>query len=164
VFGRFLQYDFLFFAGITVTVLLASQTLMSLPAYAKIDSFVSNRLTYSAYAYQQFGFPIIGGTKVELAPAGLVLDSSYLRIIYDHGLVVLVFLLLLFTLLQREVFKERDYLLLMIFFLISVHSIFDAQLMSFQQNTFLFLLGTVIPGGVSFAHQTHFSNPVGLSR
>jgi hypothetical protein len=153
-----LQYDFIIYTGITVALLFATKVLSGTSIYSALDSFGSSRLTYSSYAFEHFGFPIIGGTSIDLASAGLILDSSYLRIIYDHGFVVLIFVLFLITCLQRAAFKLHDYLLLALLFIVATHSFFDAQLISFQQNTFLFLLGTAIPGGITLKQQ---ENPDG---
>lgn len=50
----------------------------------------------------EYGFPIIGGTHKNLASSGLVIDSSYMRIVYDYGFLFLVALLTMFTLLQKR--------------------------------------------------------------
>lgn len=70
-----------------------------------------------------------------------------MRIIYDHGLIVLLLLLFFLTVLQKKLLADDEWLLLFLLGVIAVHSMFDAQLMSFQHNTFLFLLTSVIPWG-----------------
>lgn len=40
---------------------------------------------------------------------------------------------------------QRDNWLVFVLFFVAVHSVFDAQLSTFQCNTFLFLLATVVP-------------------
>lgn len=143
----FIQYDYIicaiFFLSISLLFIFFSNILVM----KEMDKIFSSRLTYTSYALQHFGLPFLGGTKDVLVNKGLYIDSSYMRIIYDHGLIVLLLLLFFLTVLQKKLLADDEWLLLFLLGVIAVHSMFDAQLMSFQHNTFLFLLTSVIPWG-----------------
>lgn len=141
---KIFQFDFVIAA---VSFLLLSIVYLIYPHswMLRIDAFFSKRLEYTSAALSEYGFPIIGGTHKNLASSGLVIDSSYMRIVYDYGFLFLVALLAMFTLLQKKAIMQRDNWLVFVLFFVAVHSVFDAQLSTFQCNTFLFLLATVVP-------------------
>ncbi|WP_137648354.1 hypothetical protein, partial [Bifidobacterium moukalabense] len=140
-----IQYDYIICATFFLSISLLFIFFSDASAMKEIDKIFSSRLTYTSYALQHFGLPFLGGTKEVLVNKGLYIDSSYMRIIYDHGLIVLLLLLFFLTILQKKLLANNEWLLLFLLGIIAVHSMFDAQLMSFQHNTFLFLLTSVIP-------------------
>lgn len=109
------------------------------------DKIMSTRLAVSSEAVSNYGIPLVGGTSINLPTAGTVIDSSYLRIIFDHGLIIFLVLLVLLFLEQLRAFQIKDYWLIYVQLFVAVHSCFDAQLMTFQMNTFLFVLLSGIP-------------------
>lgn len=115
-----------------------------------VDSLCSLRLTYTSHAFRQFGIPLIGGTEVNLIAEGLTIDSSYFRIVYEHGLIVLLLVMVGLRKIQARLCEEGNVTLLFVLFLIAVHSVFDAQLISVQHNTLILLLASLFPGGRLF--------------
>lgn len=104
---KIFQFDFVIAA---VSFLLLSIVYLIYPHswMLRIDVFFSKRLEYTSAALSEYGFPIIGGTHKNLASSGLVIDSSYMRIVYDYGFLFLVALLTMFTLLQKGNHAKRQ--------------------------------------------------------
>lgn len=148
--GRMVVNDYLillalfFIAVVLFTVFPKSKLLQWM------DSLCSLRLTYTSHAFRQFGIPLIGGTEVNLIAEGLTIDSSYFRIVYEHGLIVLLLVMVGLRKIQARLCEEGNVTLLFVLFLIAVHSVFDAQLISVQHNTLILLLASLFPGGRLF--------------
>lgn len=136
---------FVFFAFTYTALVILYVFFRDNPILRFINRVFSSRLDFSSYAISHFGVPIIGGNHRNLVENGLTLDSSYFRLIYDHGLIFMLTIVLLYTLLMKRATDTDDNWLIVILFIIAAHSMFDAQLTSFQHNTFLFLLASVIP-------------------
>lgn len=109
-----------------------------------INRLMSHRLEITAYALSRFGFPVIGGTNEDLVAAGLVIDSSFFRIIYEHGAIVLVAILAALAISQYIIIKHGDWLLYAALSIVAVHSVFDAQLISIQHNVLILIIAYLI--------------------
>ncbi|KAB5604162.1 hypothetical protein [Bifidobacterium jacchi] len=143
---RLFVYSFSFFAFAYTVIVVLYLYFRENIVLQIINKFFSSRLDYSSFAIKHFGVPIIGGYSKNLVDNGLTLDSSYFRLVYDHGLIFMLTVIILYTLLMKKATEDNDNWLILALFIIASHSVFDAQLISFQHNTFLFLLATVIPG------------------
>ena len=108
---------------------------------ASLDAFFSRRLFITNEAIAEYGIPLVGGTEWSLVESGTTIDSSYLRVVFEHGFVMLVVVLVVMTRLQQIAFMRGDYWLMLCLFFVAAHSMFDAQLISLQHNTFLLLIG-----------------------
>lgn len=109
------------------------------PFYAKLNDFFSHRLWATHHAIENFGLPVIGGTDVPLEDLGLIIDDSYMRIIFDHGVIALVFVLYVYTVAMRRAIHSSNWHTVLVLFVLAMHSLFDAQLISIQQNCLMLL-------------------------
>jgi len=116
----------------------------------KLNTLITSRLYFGHRAYIEYGFTLFG-QKITWnslsATAGnyFYVDSSYMNIAVNYGIVLLVALLVGFTALMcRYVKKNKKYCCVALAFL-AIHSITDPQLLSIVCNPFLVLLGSFIP-------------------
>lgn len=138
------SYLVIFFGLVVVVTLYLLQPAADISKI--LDSLSSLRLTYTSYALTTQGVPLWGGTSVNLAEAGLIIDSSFFRILFDHGLIVLIVVLLLLTRLMRIACAKREWIIVFALEMVALHSVFDAQLISLQHNTLILLVSYVIFG------------------
>lgn len=112
-----------------------------------LDGVLSTRLQKMAHAIKMIGLPLIGGTDMTLSDV-LVIDNSYLRIVYEHGVVTLVVVLVMWTYAMWKAARFGDVCMVWLMALVACCAVVDAQLISFQQNTLLFAVSWCMPGGV----------------
>lgn len=155
-----LTYSFVIFAG--AFTMLAVFYVEGGPL-APVDSFFSRRLFITNSALMEYGYPILGGTPWSLVEDGVTIDSSYVRVVFEHGLVALVVALAAMTRLQQIAFAKGDYWLMLCLFFVAAHSVFDAQLISLQHTTFLLLIGPwIIAKGQRVKHGARMRSSHGL--
>lgn len=125
-----------------------------------LNILLSYRLSLGIYAFNQYGFSLLG-QPVEWNSFGYArgtayfyVDSSYMNIPIEYGVIWLLLLLLGFTMLMKKyVAKDKLYCCIALLFL-AIHSMTDPQLYSLICNPFLFLLGGFYP----FSKRYHASS------
>ena len=148
--GRMIVNDYLILFALFLVAVVSFTLFPKSKLLQWMDSLCSLRLTYTSYAFGQFGIPLFGGTGVDLIAEGLTIDSSYFRIVYEHGLIVLLLVVVGLQKIQVRLCEDGNITLLFVLFLVAVHSVFDAQLISVQHNTLILLLASLFPGGQLF--------------
>lgn len=118
-----------------------------------IDEILSNRLTLSCaamedYGVRLFGQPIewVGGTNIfdtEWRVYNYV-DSSYMQILFSYGIIVLMILLIGYHFLGREIVMAKDWYFGLVIVLGAIHSTFDPQFLWIQYNIFILALGYLL--------------------
>lgn len=118
-----------------------------------IDEILSNRLTLSCaamedYGVRLFGQPIewVGGTNIfdtEWRVYNYV-DSSYMQILFSYGIIVLMILLIGYHFLGREIVMAKDWYFGLVIVLGAIHSTFDPQFLWMQYNIFILALGYLL--------------------
>lgn len=104
-----------------------------------LNNITSERLQRSSHAIDYFGLPFIGGTQILLDKQNLIIDDSYMRIIFDHGMVTLLVALAIYTLALKKSIDKGVWYISFILIVLAIHSVFDAQLLSLQQNSLILL-------------------------
>jgi len=141
-----------------------------IPWMSKLDEMMSRRLTLNALAYSTYKITLFGQptnfvTRVwrngrwQLGgDAYTGMDSSYLDILFRNGVVSLAFVLLIFTIAGLNSLKNKDRYMVMILFVIAIHSAFDPQLVHLQYNTFFFwAVANVLKGKRNHERKKHFN-------
>lgn len=118
---------------------------------AFLNIILSYRLSLGHNAYSRYGISLFG-QQVDWATynrtgstAYFYVDSSYLNIAINYGIIWLIVLLVCFTFLMKRYVKEKKIYRCLALLLLAIHSISDPQLYSLVCNPFLFLIGNLFP-------------------
>ena len=84
-----------------------------------------------------FGQHIVWGTQSD--GTYFFIDSSYMLILFNYGVVILVMLAAASMALGRRIGQKKDIWMLLCFALIAVHSTFDAFILNLGYNSFIML-------------------------
>lgn len=109
------------------------------PVHQLFNDITSERLQRSRHAIDYFGLPFFGGTTEILSDQNLIIDDSYMRIIFDHGIITLLAALAVYTIALKRALEEGVWYVALILIVLAAHSVFDAQLLSLQQNSLILL-------------------------
>ena len=147
--GRVLKfltiYSFLFFALLSILIQVFYDPNSSW--MFALNKALSGRLAYGYYAYDTYGLSILGQhvEYVDLLDVNqynklFVVDSGYLKVLLDQGIVLFIFILFgFFRLGKRIVLKNNIYLGLAIIFSL-VNIMINPHLLLITFNPFIFLL------------------------
>lgn len=117
----------------------------------KINQLLSNRLELSSEALSDYNITLFGnkikwiGQLTEEENIGEeynYIDSSYLNILLNYGIILLIYSVYCMTSLTSYGYKEKQYLLIFLILIIELYCFFDSWLIGIQFNTFLFLLNS----------------------
>lgn len=116
----------------------------------QLNELLTNRLYLGNRAFGDFNITFFGQkiewiNEQEMFSEQLYnyVDSSYLNILFNYGLVMLIFILVGYYVIAKKNISKNIYYTLMIAFL-SLHSMFDPQLIAIMYNPAILLLGYVI--------------------
>lgn len=118
--------------------------------FYKINQFVNNRLVLSVNGLQQFGVSVLG-KKVTFSGYDVFgqstnynfVDSSYIQSLILNGWLYTVLIIGIFTIICIYAVKKKKEYLAVVLIAISIHSMFDPQLMLLWYSPFALLLGKV---------------------
>ena len=110
------------------------------------NKLISGRLSLAKRAIDIFGFqlwgadiPMIGnGSKETYVAKYFYIDSTYLQLSLLYGVVFLTLILIIFVLVGEEARKRKDWILLWIIALASVHGVIEQHLIELEYFPFLF--------------------------
>ncbi|NBH85596.1 polymerase [Ligilactobacillus murinus] len=117
--------------------------------FMMVDKFVNNRLNLSVAGIQNFGVSLFG-QKVQFITLDSVgrfaanynyIDSSYFQNLVVNGLVFTVIILLLFTYVAYKSVYYRNDVLTVVLITLSIHAMFDPQMIILWYSPFGMLLG-----------------------
>lgn len=142
----FFQNVFYIFSFLSIEVILGFR--WGSWVLTKINSILTNRLSLGRQAYDQYGISILGqnitwNTEFNGPDPYLYVDSAYMNIAINYGIVILILLCVGFTWVMCKAIKERDIMLVIICFFLAAHSITDPQIYMMWYNPFLLLIGAV---------------------
>lgn len=112
----------------------------------KLDVLFSGRLAMGYNAFKTYGISVwgqsiqwIGGTRDYMINPGEYnyVDSSYVQILINYGVLILILVCLLFVLLIWKAIKKEDTYLIMVLVIIILHSTLDPQLLWMAFNPFI---------------------------
>ncbi len=121
------------------------------PIMNKLNDLLSGRLRLGKAAIEKYGIRLFG-SKIEwvgfnaYGPQGEynMVDNSYLQILLEHGFVLLILIILLYTALLYFAFKRGDiYMCLIVSFILAI-SVLETRLVSFAFNPMPFVAMTYI--------------------
>lgn len=109
----------------------------------QIDKLITGRLFLAKKGYEEYGIHLLG-QRIEWIggkpPEGKVynyVDSSYMQILLNFGVVLFILLLLALIILGICITKNKDTYFLLVFVMFTLHSTFDPQLVWIGYNSFI---------------------------
>lgn len=118
--------------------------------YQTIDETTSGRAHLTHMAFEMFPAKIFGTNlysqyqnyldAFNVTSATSFLDSSYMQLFFNAGIIYTIVLLLLLTWLIKKAISKQDYYLVIVMIFIAVHSSMDPQLFEFSYNIFILLI------------------------
>lgn len=114
---------------------------------AYINRLATYRLDLAHRALQMYGVSFWGKAIEWVTSDGydyFYVDSSYIQLIIQYGIVIFLYVIVLFTLLTRYYLCRGNAVAVMILMMIAVHSITDPQLFNLAYNPFLLSFGMII--------------------
>lgn len=117
---------------------------------SEINVILSGRLYYGYKGIEEYGITLFGQKITWITEVILdselqynYIDSSYLNIMFNYGIIVLLFVMLGYYFLgKRNISNDIYYSILIL--IITLHSMFDPQLIEIMYNPSILLLGYVI--------------------
>lgn len=115
---------------------------------ADLNRLLSSRLGLGKAGYRDYGVQLwgrriewVGGTNKfdDIVKAYNYVDSSFLQILLQYGLVFLLFLIIVFIILGIKIAIKKDTYFLLVFLVFAVHSTFDPQIIWMEFNSFVML-------------------------
>lgn len=119
----------------------------SISIWFRLNSILSDRLHLGVNAINQYGFSLFGKTiewvgfsiknpTMEDAIGYNYVDSSYLQLGLNYGIVFLCIVLLIYSAVMNRAIKRKDYYLVSIITIILIFSITEPRLMNLAFNPF----------------------------
>lgn len=117
---------------------------------SEINVILSGRLYYGYKGIEEYGITLFGQKITWITEVILdselqynYIDSSYLNIMFNYGIIMLLFVMLGYYVLgKRNISNDIYYSILIL--IITLHSMFDPQLIEIMYNPSILLLGYVI--------------------
>ena len=117
---------------------------------SEINVILSGRLYYGYKGIEEYGITLFGQKITWITEVILdselqynYIDSSYLNILFNYGIIVLLFVMIGYYVLgKRNISNDIYYSILIL--IITLHSMFDPQLIEIMYNPSILLLGYVI--------------------
>lgn len=122
----------------------------------KLDSWLSGRLYYSNYSMHEYGVHLfgqkivwigyggLGHTHTQLADVYNFVDTSYLKLLLENGLIVWLLIMIMWTAVSILAYRNNKRYLTWAFTFLAVYSIVEQWLMNLGTNPFLIFLGVYI--------------------
>lgn len=117
---------------------------------SEINVILSGRLYYGYKGIEEYGITMFGQKITWINEVILdselqynYIDSSYLNILFNYGIIVLLFIMLGYYVLGEKNISNDIYYSILIL-IITLHSMFDPQLIEIMYNPSILLLGYVI--------------------
>lgn len=142
--GIFVAFPFLMFLLTLVIIKIYDENIAT---WAAIDKVLSHRLGLSQSAYNTYGIHLLGQPikwvgydykatlSVVTDPYNYV-DSSYLQIAFNNGLIFLIVVLLLYSYGIYKATQNGDYALVLIYMAVLIIALTEPRLMNFAYNPF----------------------------
>lgn len=118
-----------------ITLILAHKFSFNNSFLVKLNQLLSYRISYNHYFLTNYGINIFGNF-VETSKY-LILDSSYLNIILRFGYILFFCLYFLFYKSFKDMYKKKNYILLIIFVLLLFYGFSESFLYKVSTNAFL---------------------------
>lgn len=118
------------------------------PFMGFLDNILSQRLLYGRKAFDVYGVSWLGkiipmqgnGGNVQAVEDYFFLDSSYLFVLFQYGILVLFVVLGIMTVTNFRARKNKEWITLLTLLVVSVQCMIEHHLMSVAYNPFLWML------------------------
>ena len=134
----------------TFTIWLSVNFSNSSPVMRMINELTTYRLSLSHQALEVYPVGLLGNS-VEWVTGNAIggdsyfyVDSSYIQILIQYGILVFIYIVTLFTILMRHFQYRKNNIILLCLIMIAIHSITEPQLLNLAYNPFLLGLGYAI--------------------
>lgn len=115
-----------------------------LPIYFKnsiLNKLFSGRLRLFYYYLENYKITFLGDKKVISDYREYILDNTYLRILFENGLLGLMLTMLLIYYAMNILFKNKDYKAVRIFFIILIFGFMESSAFFYYFNVIYFIIG-----------------------
>lgn len=119
----------------------------NIPIMEKLDALLSNRLEMGYQGFENFGVTLfgqyikwVGFSLAETEGVYNYVDNSYLNILFNWGLLVLLVILFVYSLILYNACKENNISLMLIITFICIFSLTEPRLLNLMYNPFLFFI------------------------
>lgn len=117
-----------------------------------LNRLMSTRLSQSHRVFLIYGSSLWGQkvyiTEAERSSAGLsgffYLDNTYMILLIKFGIVIYIIFSVVYLAMMIKLFKEKRYIMLIIYFVYSLYGIMEPSMYRFSYNTMLLLLGELL--------------------
>ncbi|MCI8291274.1 MAG: hypothetical protein HFJ25_03350 [Clostridia bacterium] len=116
--------------------------------YTEVNDLLTSRLRIGNMMYEEYGITMFGQLIEDHGFGGNLkfeydvynyIDCSYLRILLKYGLAVSFIITIFNIIISKKIYKNQNYIMLLIFFIVSVNSIAAQHYIDFSYN-FLLLI------------------------
>lgn len=145
------KYCFPIFA--LITILITKSYTSSNYILNIMNKVLTGRLSLGKLAYDQYGISILGQPiiwntgNIGVDEWGIqvynYVDSSYVNILLNFGLVILIFICIGFVIVGKEAVKMNNINLYIVLIFIALHSITDPQLIELGYNPFILMISVI---------------------
>ena len=104
-----------------------------------LNVFITGRLKLMSNAFDRWKITLFGQNIYDSNSEYTYLDSSYLNIFFNFGIITLLIVVIFYMLYTYLVYKKKNIELLIVLFIASIHSIFDPQLIILFYSPFIVL-------------------------
>ena len=127
-----------------ISILVFIYQKVNYPVIHKTNELLSGRLRLALNAINNFGFSwwgksIIWSTWYAEGVEYNYVDSSYLQLLLNHGIIFFIILICFFVSFAYKAYKKSNKWLLFVLALTAIHSIFDPQILWLDYNPFLLM-------------------------
>ncbi|MBS6007242.1 MAG: hypothetical protein KIB43_09810 [Clostridium baratii] len=113
-----------------------------------LNNILTDRLGLGHGAFLQYGIPLLGqkviwitGTNRPSNSIYMYVDSSYLNIAINYGLIILLLICMGFTFILKGAMKNNKKTVLIVLLFFAIHNITDPQLLDLRYQPFLLMFG-----------------------
>lgn len=144
------SYIYIFFLIFAISYFIGSNYNNSSSFYVSINTITSGRAELTHTAFQLFPAKFFGNdlytqyqqylNAYNLDLAGSFLDSSYMQMFFNAGILYTAAFIALLTWVLRKAIISKNFYLVFILLFIAIHSSMDPQLFEFSYNIFILLI------------------------
>lgn len=143
-----IKYSGIIFPTFTIVILKMYCDYSNTMFWRKVDILLSYRLSLSEIAFSKYCVTLLGQivnwetwtSETTTATSYLYVDSSYLQIILQYGVLLLIIVSLAMVLVSCHIANRKNMYIGIAVFLFLLHCVTDPQLLSFRYNPFLIML------------------------
>lgn len=151
----FYKFSFIIFAAVMIGLtMLYAYMPVEIFEYIPKSGTIKSRLSMGIVGFEQFSIKLFGNTIPQRGAGGregyipfyYFLDSSYIRMILQFGLIVFVILVGLMTFIQLRLYKEKMFYEMFLLAVVALDCAMEHHIIDFSYNTFALLMWASFAG------------------